>query len=63
MGEFVSLAVQLALEGLPASKKDAAITILELQNCAGHNVLGPAVRSLLQEKMGIKVSGLAGQVV
>ncbi|XP_034244729.1 fatty acid synthase-like [Thrips palmi] len=56
VGEFVSLAVQLALEGLPTTKKDCSITILELQNCSGPNVLGPAVRSLLQEKMGIKVN-------
>ena len=53
MGEFLSLAVQLALEGVSES---ATITILELQNCSGSNILGPAVRSLLMDKMGIKVS-------
>lgn len=54
MTEFLSLVVQLAVEGLDASKQTKhSVTIIELQNCSGPNVLGPAVRAAIAERLGV----------
>ncbi|XP_052124120.1 fatty acid synthase-like [Frankliniella occidentalis] len=55
VGEFLSLAVQLTMESVPPKLRTAPnIRILELQNCSGPNVLGPAMRAVLQERMGVE---------
>lgn len=54
VAEFLSLVVQLAVEGLDASKQTKhSVTIIELQNCSGPNVLGPAVRAAIAERLGV----------
>ncbi|KAK3911268.1 Fatty acid synthase [Frankliniella fusca] len=55
VGEFLSLAVQLMAEGEAPKRRGApTVCVLELQNCSGPNVLGPAVRAVLLERLGVR---------